>query len=332
MKKIAIIAIVIGGLVLAGGGFLLGANRGSISIFDPSGSGKDSIECPEWEIGMFWTFTYQTPAIQPTTAKMVVATKNSTQYQLGMDSRLDAQRHAVLNYNPFIGRITVDNLAVSEKGVMQNFFSFPLQRGKTWTFSFFDREQWDAKVVSIVDNPLSEGDHVLVNIEASSGTGDSLTYNYDSSVGWYRSLTLKDSAGNVEISMALVEGGSGYKGDLHYVRGRDLFKKDYTSSTGSPTIDFYDSFIDRGHPTWGPFDRLIYFYEVQTGSQSNGLLTIRDHSTTTVLRKVYDPGISESSLGSMRSSGGEVGITVALQGSCGLKLMVAGGIEYTWRI
>jgi len=34
----------------------------------------------------------------------------------------------------------------------------------------------------------------------------------------------------------------------------------------------------------------------------------------------------------MPSSGGEVGVTIALQGSCRLRVMVAGGIEYKWTL
>ncbi len=333
MKRAYLVAAIVVCIIMGALGYLVGTYRGSIDL-----SGKDDvqdqrIECPVWGLGMFWTYAYDTVDISPTIARTVVATSNATQYQLGIDNRLDAQKHAVLNYNPMLGRITVDNLAVYEKGIPQNIFQFPLKKGSTWTFSLLGRENWDAKVTSIARNAMSKDDGaVIVNIEALSGSGETLSYSFDTEAGWFRSLVLTNADGVEELSMVLVAHGSGFKGTVYFVRGVDLYEKEYSSSTGSPAIDIYDSFMDRGHPNWGPFDYLIYFYEVELGPQSNGLLTIRDHSTTTVLRKVYDPGTSENSLGSLPSSGGEVGLTIVLQGTASLHLMMAGGIEYSWNV
>jgi len=320
-------------LLLVAGSFLAGMHFGSSG----PGSGDDgepsSLKAPAWELGRSWSYAFDTPDIDPTMARIVVATRNESQYQLGIDRRLDAQRHAVLNYNPMLGRITTDQLAVFEKGIPQNVLNFPLEKGKAWNFTLLGREGWAARVVGL-DRVTFPGENrtVLAAIEARSGQGDLLKYTYDSNAGWFRSMVLLSSSGVEELRMTLVSHGTGYRGDAYFVRGVDLYSKEVSSSSGSPQVDIYESFLDRGHPTWGPFDSLIYCYKATIGERSNGLLTFRDHSTTTLMRKTFDPGTEEDSLGSMPSEGGEVGVTLALQGDCRLKVMVAGGIEYKWTL
>jgi hypothetical protein len=333
MKKWAVIVSILVVVTLVGGAFLLGTLQGSGGILGSFGDGREKVEVPEWALGQYWTYAYDTPDIAPTIAKTVVSTKNAEQYEVGIDNRLEAQRHAVLNYNPFLGRITTDTLGVYENGEVQPVLRFPLEEGRTWKFAFLGHQEWQARVIDIGDDSLSaKRGSILVRIEATDGSGSTLRYSYGTDPAWIRSMVLTGPEGEEELSMMMVSYGSGYKGEVFFVRGVDLFDKEYSSSTGSPSIDVYDSFIDRGHQKWGPFDSLIYFYEVAVGAQSNGLLTIRDHSTTTVLRKIYDPGTEESSLGSMPSSGGEMGVTVVLQGACSLHLMIAGGIEYKWSV
>jgi hypothetical protein len=320
-------------LVIIVGAFLAGIYLGGTALRSGSDIEPRSVKLPTWEPGQYWSYAFDTPDIDPTLARIVVATKNESQYQLGIDNRLDAQRHAVLNYNPMLGRITTDQLAVFEKGIPQNILQFPLEKGKSWNFTLLGREGWVANVVGLdsVTFP-NENRTVIATIEAKAGTGDVLKYTFDSAAGWFRSMVLSGASGTEELRMTLVSSGTGYKGDAYFVRGVDLYQKDVSSSSGSPQVDVYESFIDRGHPTWGPFDSLIYYYTVEIGARSNGLLTFRDHSTTTLMRKTFDPGTKEASIGSMPSSGGEVGVTLALQGDCHLKVMVAGGIEYKWTV
>ncbi len=333
MKKAVVIIAVIAGAILAIGGFLVGSYQGSVNLFSSDRSSPDEVQCPTWMNGQFWHYAFETPDIKPTMARVVVATSNDTNYQLGIENRLDAQKHAVLNYNPMLGRITTETLGVYENGIVQPILKFPLEKGETWKFSFLGREEWEAKVTSIVRNTLiDDGKAVNVNIEAKTSSGDVLSYVYGSDVGWLRSMVLTNAQGEEELSMVMVSHGTGFTGEVFFFRGVDLYDEVYSSSTGSPVIDIYDSFIDRGHAKWGPFDSLIYYYEVEVGSQSNGLLTIRDHSTNAVLRKTYDPGTTENGMGSIPSSGGEVGIVIGLQGTCDLHLMIAGGIEYKWTL
>jgi hypothetical protein len=320
-------------ILLVAVAFVAGMYIGGPGTGGGPGTEPRSAGLPAWDVGRYWYYAFDTPDIDPTMARIVVATKNETQYQLGIDSRLDAQRHAVLNYNPMLGRITTSQLAVFEKGIPQTILLFPLHKGKIWNFTLLGRDNWIAKVTGLDSISLpGENRTTVAVIEASAGTGDVLKYTYDSSAGWFRSMVLLDASGREELRMTLVSSGTGYKGDAYFVRGVDLYSKDASSSTGSPEVDIYESFIDRGHPKWGPFDSLIYYYNVKIGDRSNGILTFRDHSTTTLMRKTFDPGTEEDGLGSMPSSGGEVGVTIALQGSCRLRVMVAGGIEYKWTL
>ena len=333
MRPVAKMMVAVLVVLLIAGSFLAGIYLGSASLRAGAGDEPRMARLPAWELGRFWFFAFDTPDIDPTMARIVVATKNESQYQLGIDNLADAQRHAVLNYNPMLGRITTDRLAVFEKGAPQTILLFPLEKGKSWNFTLLGREGWVAKVTGL-DSVAVPGENrtVIATIEAKAGTGDVLKYTYDSVAGWFRSMVLTAASGTEELRMTLVSSGTGYKGDAYFVRGVDLYQKEASSSTGSPEVDLYESFIDRGHPTWGPFDSLIYFYEVEIGARSNGLLTFRDHSTTTLMRKTFDPGTKESSLGSLPSTGGEIGVSVVLQGDCHLKVMVAGGIEYKWTV
>jgi len=320
-------------VILTIGAFLSGMYLGGYERPSGSEEGQRSVRLPVWALGDYWYYAFDTPEIDPTMARIVVATANESQYQLGIDNRLDAQRHAVLNYNPMLGRITCAQLAVFEKGVPQNVLTFPLVKGRMWNFTLLGREGWVAKVVSVDSlNIPGEGKDLWVTIEARSDAGDLLKYIYDNNAKWFRSMVLTNANGTEELKMTMVSHGTGYKGDAYFVRGVDLYSKEASSSSGSPEVDLYESFIDRGHPTWGPFDSLIYYYRVEIGTRSNGLLAFKDHSTTTVMRKTFDPGTSEDGLGSIPSSGGEVGVTVVLQGDCHLVVIVAGGIEYKWAV
>lgn len=289
------------------------------------------IKLPQWQKGQFWVYAFSTPEIENTVAKIVVADIDSSDYHLGISNRLDAQRHAVLNYNPMLGRVTLDNLAIYEKGVPQTVLLFPLELGKTWKFDLVGYDGVTAKVVSIErSNIPGEGGTTLVWIEAKATSGAMIKYTYDSSAMWIRSMTVETSMGEETLRMTLVSHGIGYKGDAYFVRGVDLYDKAFSSSRGQPDVELYDTFIDSGHPNWGPFDQLIYYYRVSTGGTSNGVMTIRDHSTTNVVRKTFGPSTDEGGLGSVDSNAGEWGVTITLQGDCDLHLMIAGGIEYSW--
>ena len=76
---------------------------------------------PEWEVGDQWLYTFITPQFGEDSARLVVAEIDDEEgvYQVGISSEREAQRHAVINHNPFLGRMTLDGLSVYENGEPQ---------------------------------------------------------------------------------------------------------------------------------------------------------------------------------------------------------------------
>ena len=74
----------------------------------------DNMTLPEWEVGNNWLYTFITPQFGEDSARLVVAEidNESGDYQVGISSEREAQRHAVINHNPFLGRMTIDGLSV----------------------------------------------------------------------------------------------------------------------------------------------------------------------------------------------------------------------------
>jgi hypothetical protein len=72
---------------------------------------------PEWEVGDQWLYTFITPQFGEDSARLVVAEIDDEEgvYQVGISSEREAQRHAVINHNPFLGRMTLDGLSVYER-------------------------------------------------------------------------------------------------------------------------------------------------------------------------------------------------------------------------
>ena len=127
---------------------LVGCTGGSSGA---SGSGSNEIELPTWETGDWWLYTFSTPDYSDDTARLVVAStseEDGTAYMLAISSLTEARRHAVLNHNPFLGRITHSDLGAFENGAPQQVLSFPLKQGESWTFTLFSTE-WSAFVSDV---------------------------------------------------------------------------------------------------------------------------------------------------------------------------------------
>lgn len=315
-------------------GFLVGAAilTGYVEYFEPD-SIPEEISTPTWEAGKYWTYTFKTPEIEDVISRIVVASEDGTNYLVGVASRVDAQRHAVLNYNPMLGRIAIEGLSIYEKGIPQPLFSFPLKKNKEWSFSMFGIEEFNARVKSIrsADLPTS-GRTILVEIQASASTGERLTYSYDTSAKWIRSLVFEDASETALLEMTLVSYGMGFAGEVYFIRAVDLFDEEYISDRGSPDLDFYNSFYDQGHPDWGPFDYLVYYYDVLSGESSGGAVTVTDPASESQMRRVFGPNTFERALGTIPSESGEWKVTVVISGESYLRLRVAGGIEYIWTV
>ncbi len=330
--KTALVAGIMALLLISGLfiGYLAGSREGPSGGED--GSENLIIQAPVWERGRFWTYSFNIPETGILTSKIAVAGDEGENYEVGVNNLMDARRHAVLNFDPMLGRIGMNGLEVYENNEPQPLFKFPLTLHSNWSFSMFGVDEFEARVVSIKQMDISEYNRTtIVKIEAEGPSGESLRYSYDTSSMWIRELTLSDGD-EPSLEMDLVSHGTGYTGDLFFVRGVDLFDDEYSSSRGSPEIDLYNSFIDRGHPNWGPFDELIYFYDVETRSGTVGTLTIRDHSTRANLRRTFESNMVARSLGTLESKAGEWSVTVSFAGDSDLHIKIAGGIVYSWNV
>ena len=164
--------------------------------------GSDDLEVPDWEIGDWWLFTFTTPEFYDDSARLVVATvdeeEGGTAYMLGISSEEEARRHAVLNHNPFLGRITHEDLSAFENGVPQPVLDFPLVEGAGWGFTLFSTE-WSASVRTATGG--------VAVMEAEASDGSTLDYVYDSSSKFFSSFIWTDSSGVVQLRMMLADDG-----------------------------------------------------------------------------------------------------------------------------
>ena len=114
--------------------FLTASLSGCTAVSDAI-TGKDEVDVPTWEVGDWWLYTFSTPEYTDDTARLVVASvseEGGTANMLAISSLTEARRHAVLNHNPFLGRITHDHLSAFENGVAQTVMDFPLEESNSW--------------------------------------------------------------------------------------------------------------------------------------------------------------------------------------------------------
>lgn len=300
---------------------------GCIETGDSSGaSSSNDIPSPDWEIGDWWLYTFSTPDYSDDTARLVVASdseEGGTAYMLAISSVGEARRHAVLNHNPFLGRITHENLSTFENGVPQPVLNFPLSKGASWEFGLFSID-WTANIISI-----SGG---VAVISAISSEGSTLDYVYDSNSRFFKSFIWTDSSGVVQLRMMLADEGTSHSGDVYFVRGGDLYSNIWDES--GTDFEFQDSFFVSDHPNDGEWDEMIYFLDASCGGGSSSItMTLRDHSSISALERVWGPGASESgTLGTIPYPSEEYTLTATFTGESYLRLMFAGGITQSWSL
>ena len=256
---------------------------------------------------------------------MVASTseEDGTAYMLAISSLTEARRHAVLNHNPFLGRITHSELGTFENGVAQTVLSFPLEEGNAWSFTLFSME-WDAFV-----SDISGSTAVII---ATSSDGSRLDYVFDNEAGFFYSFTWKDPMGVTNLRMMLSDSGSGHTGDVYFVRGGDLFG-DTWEDTGND-IEIRDTFLVNDHQSDGEWDEMIYFIDADCGSGSSISMTLRDHTSISALERIWGPGASEmGTLGTIPYPSGEYTLTATFTGSSTfLRVRIAGGITQSWSL
>jgi len=288
--------------------------------------GSDSVEVPTWEVGDWWLYTFSTPDYTDDTARLVVASvseENNTSYMLAISSLTEARRHAVLNHNPFLGRMTQEDLSAYENDEAQTVMDFPLEEDKSWGFTLFSLE-WSASVWSISGNSVTIG--------ANADDGSHLEYVYDGDVGFFSTFVWTDSSGVQQMRMMLADSGEGHSGDVYFVRGGDLYS-DIWEDTG-PDVEVRDTFFVSDHPSDGEWDEMIYFLDAECGGGTSTIsLTLRDHGSLSALERVWGPGASESgTLGTIPYPSEEYTLTATFTGDTYLRLKIAGGITTSWSL
>ena len=279
---------------------------------------------PEWEVGDQWLYTFITPQFGEDSARLVVAEIDEGEglYQLGISSEREAQRHAVINHNPFLGRVTMDGLSVYENGEPQQVFSFPWTVGDSWSFTLLGQE-WTATTNSITNGNA--------RVTAVSSEGHELSYTFSGGKSFMENFVWIDDEGVRQLRMDLNVARSGYSGDVFFYRARDLLDSLYEENAQ----EIYDTFIDEGHPNDGDWDTLVWYLDVEIASAgaASGSLSMKDHAGASPLARAWGAGATETgAIGTSPSNSGEYSLTVTVRGPDSfIHLRVAGAqvFEYT---
>ena len=280
---------------------------------------------PQWQIGDQWLYTFITPQFGEDSTRLVVADirEDDGLFMLGISSEGEAQRHAVINHNPFLGRVTMDGLSVYENGEPQPVFNFPWEVGNTWEFRLLGQD-WSANTDSIFNGE--------VTVSATSSEGHQLSYVFSGRQGFIQSLLWTDTAGLVNLQMSLVQKDTEYTGDVFFYRAGDLHDNMYEENDQ----EIYDSFFDEGYSSNEAWDTLVWYLDVEIDDKGgSGTLTISDQQDgTSPLSRAWGNGATEKgSFGTIPSKTGEHRITLTLQGETSfVHLKVAGALVRSWTL
>ena len=300
-------------------------NDESSNIGDIGNTTEDELALPDWQIGDQWLYTFVTPQFGEDSARLVVADvrEDDGLFMLGISSEGEAQRHAVINHNPFLGRVTMDGLSVYENGEPQPVFNFPWVIGNTWEFRLLG-QQWTASTDNIYNGE--------VTVSAQSDEGHELDYVFTGREGFIKTLVWQDSEGNENLRMNLNQKKTGYSGDVFFYRAGDLHDNLYEENDQ----EIYDSFFDEGYSSNEAWDTLVWYLDVEIDDKGgSGSLTISDQQDgTSPLSRAWGNGATEKgSFGTIPSKTGEHRITLTLQGDTSyVHLKVAGALVRSWSL
>jgi hypothetical protein len=280
-----------------------------------------SIKSPNWIKGDFWEYSIKTLELEISTTMIVSIDDDATDYYVGTGSLEDAKRHAVLNYNPAIGRVQMSNFAIYEKNIPQTLLDFPLEKDKGWTFGLYGKEQFNAIVNDVQEN--------IAHVVATSSDGARIDYTFDKEARWLSNFTFVDSNGETILAMKLANYGKGFTGNSYFCRGGDLYDEQFTG----PDLSVYDTvYINEGHERYGNWDYIIYFLDADVGSSGSGELVLRDHLETDILVKTLSPGTNMHEIGTVGGSSGNWTFEISLSGDVEVRMRIAGAIQYTYAV
>ena len=308
-------------IVLAFSAILLGTSFGGclgdrlLSDGDPV-----SISAPIWNKGHYWEYGIKTADIEISTTMIVAVDDDSDDYYIGTASLIDAKRHAVLNYNPALGRVQMSDYSIYENNIAQLIFDFPLEKNKEWSFSLYGKDGFAATVVDI------QADRA--DIVATHSDGVRIEYNFDVDTKWINSFVFTESNGETILEMQLAKHGNDYTGNSYFCRGGDLYDEEFIG----PDFGYYDTeFANEGHERYGPWNYVVYYLEAEIGSGS-GELILRDHDSTNILVETFSPGNSKNELGTVMGTSGNWTLEISLSGDADVRIRIAGAIEYSYAV
>ena len=283
----------------------------------------ESVEKPGWQIGDWWLYTFETAQFGEDTARLVVTEINEEdgQYMLGISSEREAQRHAVVNHNPFLGRVMIDDLAVYENGDPQSVFNFPWNDGDSWEFTLLG-EYWSAKTTGSING--------MAVVTATSESGHSLEYHFDGRHGFLDFFEWTDQDGELQFRMSLTDTGSDFSGEVWFIRATDLKDRIFQGPIDGEATD---TFADSGHPSGIDFNYYVFYIDAALLQGGTGTLSVKDHVGNSVLTRTYTAGTQSQELATIPSRSDEYTLEVTLTGGQSMiHFMIAGGIENYWEL
>ena len=303
---------------------LAGCTSGTLEGTSQDTTTEEQKLLPEWEIGDQWLYTFITPEFGEDSARLVVADirEDDGLFMLGISSEGEAQRHAVINHNPFLGRVTMDGLSVYENGEPQAVFNFPWEVGNTWGFRLLGQD-WSASTDNIYNGE--------VTVSATSTDGHALNYVFSGQEGFIKNLQWTNSEGVENLAMNLNAKKTGYTGDVFFYRAGDIHDNLYEENDQ----EVYDTFLDEGYSPNEAWDTLVWYLDVEISQQGgSGSLSIKDHQGASPLTRAWGAGASEKgSFGTIPSNSGEHSITVTVRGQESfVHLKVAGALVRSWTL
>ncbi|MFL2940313.1 MAG: hypothetical protein BEU01_01390 [Marine Group III euryarchaeote CG-Epi4] len=287
---------------------------------------EPSLASPTWEKGDFWEYSITVDDKQFSTTMVVSVDDDDSDYYIGAGSLSsgsgldDAKRHAVLNYNPALGRVQMADYAIYENNIPQKITDFPLEQDKSWEFSLYG-ENFKASVIDITES--------VAEMNANANSGAFIKYTFDKNARWLDNFEYTNSNGEVELVMNLANYGSGYTGNSYFCRGGDLFDEEFIG----PDFGVYDTvFANEGHERYGPWNYIVYYLEADIGSSGSGELVLRDHEGTEVLLETFSPGTNQHIMGTVAGSSGNWTLEISLSGNADVRARIAGAIQYTYSV
>lgn len=279
-----------------------------------------SIDSPEWEKGDFWEYSVTIDNKQFSTTMVVSVDDDDSDYYIGTGNLDDAKRHAVLNYNPAIGRIQMSDFSIYENNVPQKIADFPLKQDKSWEFGLYG-ENFKASVIDVTETKAE--------ISANAESGAFIKYTFDKNARWLNNFEYTNSNGEIVLIMNLGNYGSGYTGNSYFCRGGDLFDEEFIG----PDFGVYDTqFANGGNERYGPWNYIIYYLEADIGSSGSGELVLRDQEGTEVLIETFSPGTNQDIMGTVAGSSGNWTLEISLSGNADVRARIAGAIQYTYSV